>query len=132
MAQQKVNHLAPPKNAAIRSGDFKATPLFPLSDRERYDNQQYRSAEGARPYIKFYIETKIYPQADKISSECADILFINSGTQNAYINDVLLTPSQTLRIDGQYMEIDTTVYYLKFSNPNNPGNQVTVLRKLYV
>ena len=60
------------------------------------------------------------------------MLFINTGTTNCFINDVKLIPQQSLRISAQYMEIDTTVYYAKFDNPNASGNQVTVLRKLYV
>ena len=125
-------YLKPRLNAAIESGDFKVNIPQPMTDRERYEKQQYRSQDNGQRFIKYYVETKIYYQSYKVSSECADILFINTGTQNVFVNDVLLIPQQTLRITAQYMEIDTTIYYVRFANSSNTGNAITVLRKLYV
>jgi len=48
------------------------------------------------------------------------------------IADVPLQPNQSLRISGNRGEIDTTQYQLAFATPINVGNQLIVIRKLYI
>ena len=124
--------MGPRQDAALKDGNFKASPIFPEDERTRYERQQYRSTDDGRKFVKYYVETKFYTEAYKISSECADILFINSGSNNVTVNDILLTPSQTLRITANEGEIDTTQYYCMFPIPASAGNSLTVVRKLYV
>jgi hypothetical protein len=102
-----------------------------LSDRQKYEQENTVSKSTGRLFQKFYIETKVFYQSQNIGSDCNDITFINQGTTNFSINDVLIFPNQSLRITGNAGEIDTTEYSLVFDISINTGNLCTVIRKLY-
>ena len=102
-----------------------------LNDRQRYEQENSVSKSTGRLFQKFYIETKVFYTSQNIGSDCNDITFINSGTTNFTIMDVLLLPNQSLRISGNAGEIDTTQYILTFDTLISTGNLCTVIRKLY-
>lgn len=102
-----------------------------LSDRQKYEQENSVSKSTGRLFQKFYIETKVFYTSQNISSDCNDITFINQGTTNFTIQDVILLPNQSLRISGNAGEIDTTQYILTFDTLVSTGNLCTVIRKLY-
>jgi hypothetical protein len=102
-----------------------------LNDRQRYEQENSVSKSTGRLFQKFYIETKVFYTSQNIGSDCNDITFINQGTTNFTIMDVLLLPNQSLRITGNAGEIDTTQYILTFDTLISTGNLCTVIRKLY-
>jgi len=103
-----------------------------LSQRQQYEQQRSFSKSTGRPYQKFYIETKFYYTSVAVSSDCNDITFWNQGTTNVTIDGNLLYPNQSLRIQGNIGEIDTTIYNVVFATLISTGNQLAVLRKLYI
>lgn len=102
-----------------------------LNDRQRYEQENSVSKSTGRLFQKFYIETKVFYTSQNIGSDCNDITFINQGTTNFTIMDVLLLPNQSLRISGNAGEIDTTQYILTFDTLISTGNLCTVIRKLF-
>jgi hypothetical protein len=102
-----------------------------LNDRQRYEQENSVSKSTGRPFQKFYIETKVFYTSTNIESDCNDITFINQGTTNFTIMDVLILPNQSLRITGNNGEIDTTQYTLTFDTLISTGNLCTVIRKLF-
>jgi hypothetical protein len=102
-----------------------------LNDRQRYEKENSMSKSTGRIFQKFYVETKVFYTSQNIESECNDITFINQGTTNFSIMDVLLLPNQSLRITGNAGEIDTTQYQLTFDTLISTGNLCTVIRKLF-
>jgi hypothetical protein len=102
-----------------------------LNDRQRYEQENSVSKSTGRSFQKFYIETKVFYTSQNIESDCNDITFINQGTTNFTIMDVLLLPNQSLRITGNNGEIDTTTYILTFDTLISTGNLCTVIRKLF-
>jgi hypothetical protein len=102
-----------------------------LSDRQKYEQENSVSKSTGRLFQKFYIETKVFYTSQNISSDCNDITFINQGTTNFTIQDVILLPNQSLRISGNAGEIDTTQYILTFDTLISTGNLCTVIRKLF-
>ena len=102
-----------------------------LNDRQRYEQENSVSKSTGRSFQKFYIETKVFYTSQNIESDCNDITFINQGTTNFTIMDVLLLPNQSLRITGNNGEIDTTTYILTFNTLISTGNLCTVIRKLF-
>ena len=102
------------------------------SDRARYEQENSVSKSTGQAFQKYYVETKVFYTTANIGSECNEITFINSGTTALVIADVPLQPNQSLRISGNRGEIDTTQYQLAFATPINTGNQLIVIRKLYI
>jgi hypothetical protein len=102
-----------------------------LNDRQRYDQENKISKSTGRIFQKFYVETKVFYTSQNIESNCNDITFINQGTTNFSIMDVLILPNQSLRITGNAGEIDTTQYQLTFDTLINTGNLCTVIRKFF-
>ena len=102
-----------------------------LNDRQRYEQENSMSLSTGRAFQKFYVETKVFYISQNIESNCNDITFINQGTTNFTIMDVLILPNQSLRITGNTGEIDTTTYTLTFDTSISTGNLCTVIRKLF-
>lgn len=102
-----------------------------ISNRQQYEQQNTFSKSTGRPFQKFYIETKFYYTSQQVSSECNDITFWNQGTTNVEVEGNLLYPNQSLRIQGNIGEIDTTTYNIVFATLISTGNKLAVLRKLY-
>jgi hypothetical protein len=131
MKNRIPDHLKTTIHADLADGNFQVKIPRHLTDAEKYAQANFHADNGTA-YIKYYTETKLYFTNYKVSSDCNEILFINTGTENVTVNDILLVPNTSLRISGNVMEVDTTQYYIKFPTADNTGNTLTVLRKLYV
>lgn len=79
---------------------------------------------------RYITETKIYSANNQTESNCNSIIFINSGSVNVTVDNVLLAPNQTLAIDGNKDEINVKVYNFNFASGANP--QLTIIFKRYV
>ena len=102
------------------------------NERAMYEQENKFSKSTGEAYQRYYVETKVFYTTANIGSDCNDITFINSGTTNLVIAEVPLLPNQSLRISGNRGELDTTQYQLTFATPINTGNQLIVIRKLYI
>jgi hypothetical protein len=79
---------------------------------------------------RYITETKIYTSNNQTDSNCNSIAFINTGSDNVSVDNVLLQPNQTLSIDGNRDEMNVKVYNFNFLTSVNP--QLTVVFKRYV
>ena len=79
---------------------------------------------------KYITETKLFYSNNQTDSNCNSIIFINTGSVNVTVDNVLLQPSQSLAIDGNKDEILEKVYEINFSAGSNP--QLTVVFKRYI
>lgn len=128
----KPQHLQINIQDEISAAKLKLAYNKRASDRARYNAENTISKSTGQAFQKYYVETKVYYTTANIGSECNEITFINSGTTALVIADVPLQPNQSLRISGNRGEIDTTQYQLAFATPINTGNQLIVIRKLYI
>jgi hypothetical protein len=116
----------------ISADRLKLAYIKKANDRARYEQENKFSKSTGESYQRYYIETKVFYTTANIGSDCNDITFINTGTTNLVIAEVPLLPNQSLRISGNRGELDTTQYQLTFATPINTGNQLIVIRKLYI
>ena len=128
----KPQHLKINIQDEISSDQLKLAYNKQRSDRARYEAENSISKSTGQAFQKYYVETKVFYTTANIGSECNEITFINNGTTALVIADVPLQPNQSLRISGNRGEIDTTQYQLTFATPINTGNQLIVIRKLYI
>jgi hypothetical protein len=82
------------------------------------------------PCQQYITETKLFYSNNQTDTNCNSIIFINSGSVNVSVDNVLLTPNQTLAIDGNRDEILVKVYEFNFAAGSNP--QLTVVFKRYI
>lgn len=127
-----VQHLKLSIKDQIDADNIKLAYNKKMSDRQRYDQENSFSKSTGQALQKYYVEVKIYYTTANIGSECNEITFINNGTTPLVIANVPLQPNQSLRISGNRGEIDTTQYQLSFATPVNVGNQLIVIRKMYI
>ena len=80
---------------------------------------------------KYYNDISIYQIGQYLQSDCSDITFYNTGSNNVSVNGVILLPNQTIQFNCNQNEIDVTKYYFFFI-AGTGANQLTVIRKLYV
>jgi hypothetical protein len=72
-----------------------------------------------------------YNNNGQVRSDCADIIFINTGTSSVIINAALiLAPGQSFTFAANAEEIDRTIYTYSFSGAGT--NSITVFRKVYI
>lgn len=79
---------------------------------------------------RYITETKIYSANNSTDSNCNSIIFINTGSVNVTVDNVVLQPSQSLTIDGNRDEVNVKIYYFNFASGTNP--QLTIVFKRYV
>jgi hypothetical protein len=128
----KPQHLKINIQDQVASDKLKLAYNKQASDRARYEAENSVSKSTGQAFQKYYVETKVFYTTANIGSDCNEITFINNGTTNLNVADVPLGPNQSLRISGNRGEIDTTQYTLTFATPVNTGNQLIVIRKLYI
>lgn len=128
----KVQHMKIGIEEEITSDKLKLAYNKKLNERAMYEQENKFSKSTGQPYQRYYVETKVFYTTANIGSDCNDITFINAGTTNLVVAEVPLLPNQSLRISGNRGEIDTTQYQLTFATPINTGNQLIVIRKLYI
>jgi hypothetical protein len=83
-------------------------------------------------FIEYITETKVYSANNSTSSNCNSLLFINTGTMSVTVDNVVLQPSQSWSIDGNYCEITNKVYYFNFPTDVSGVPQLTVVYKRYL
>jgi hypothetical protein len=70
-----------------------------------------------------------YNTAQSIPTDCNSIIFINSGTTNAVIENVILAPSQSFVIDGNELEFTTATLQINFTGAGQ--NNLIVVKKIF-
>jgi hypothetical protein len=128
----KPQHLKINIQDQVASDKLKLAYNKQASDRARYEAENSVSKSTGQAFQKYYVETKVFYTTANVGSDCNEITFINNGTTNLNVADVPLGPNQSLRISGNRGEIDTTQYNVTFASPINTGNQLIVIRKLYI
>jgi hypothetical protein len=85
-----------------------------------------------KKYQRYKIDVLQYNASNQVFSNCADITFYNTGTNDATINNGLtLSPGQSIVFSANNDELDTTLYTISFQN-NGKLNSLVVFRKIYV
>lgn len=80
---------------------------------------------------KFLIDVYTAYQNYRFVSKANAVTFINIGTINVTLNNTLvLTPGQSLAIEGNINEKDMTEYFINFGTAANGA--LLIIRKIYV
>ena len=80
--------------------------------------------------MKHYTPVFIAYNTDQsIPTDCNSIIFINSGTTNAVIENVILAPSQSFVIDGNELEYTTATLQINFTGAGQ--NNLIVVKKIF-
>ena len=81
--------------------------------------------------VNYKVDCLNYTTNGQVRSDCADIIFINTGTSQVKINAALtLAPGQSFTFSANSGEIDRTIYTYSFSGAGT--NSITVFRKVYI
>ena len=81
--------------------------------------------------VNYKVDCLNYTANGQVRSDCADIIFINTGTSQVNINAALtLAPGQSFTFSANAGEIDRTIYTYSFFGAGN--NSITVFRKVYI
>ena len=78
----------------------------------------------------YITETKIFYANNQTDTNCNSVIFINTGIVNVSVDNITLTPSQSLTIDGNRDEMNIKTYNFQFTA--GAGPQLTVVYKRYV
>ena len=70
-----------------------------------------------------------YNTPQSIPTDCNSIIFINLGTSNAIIENILLAPSQSFVIDGNENEETNATLQVNFSGGGQ--NNLVVVKKIF-
>jgi hypothetical protein len=81
--------------------------------------------------LKYEIDFYTAENSQYIESDCNSLVFINKGTSNVIIENVLLYPSQSLAIDGNLSEYTTQRFFVNFGT-STTGNNCVIIRKRYI
>ena len=80
---------------------------------------------------KYYNTTDIFNTPAEITSECADISFLNLGTSTVLINNTIeLTFGVGVSFTANWGEMDMTRYMVRFRGAG--VNNLLVIRKYYI
>lgn len=85
----------------------------------------------SRCLILFTTETMIYQKSAFVASNCNSITFINTGSDNVYVDNLLLQPGNDLSIEGERDEFNTKVYNVAFPAGALVAPSLTVIKKVY-
>jgi hypothetical protein len=70
-----------------------------------------------------------YNTPQSIPTDCNSLIFINLGTTNAIIENVILAPSQSFVIDGNENEYTTATLQVNFNGVGQ--NNLVVVKKIF-
>jgi len=70
-----------------------------------------------------------YNTAQSIPTDCNSIIFINLGTSNAVIENIILAPSQSFVIDGNENEETNATLQINFTGGGQ--NNLVVVKKIF-
>jgi hypothetical protein len=79
--------------------------------------------------IKFYEYFQLYNIPQELRADCNAITVINTGTSNAIIDGLVVTPGTQYYAPGNENELNESRYRLSFDNLGT--NEVLVIRKIY-
>jgi hypothetical protein len=79
---------------------------------------------------KYITETKIVTQNGQVDSNCNTITFLNTGTNNVFVDGIRITPGTSFTILGQFDEMNIKTYSLTFAAPGS--GSLTIIYKRYV
>lgn len=87
----------------------------------------------ASHYQKYDVNIRIIVESGWITSDCADITFINTapvvGGDNVSVKGMVLTPGQFMCVTANDGEMDVTQWEAIFAGAGTPN--LTVIRKVY-
>ena len=80
---------------------------------------------------KFETQFQTYSESGIVESNCADITFVNTGTDDVTINGSITLPTDaSLSIQAEQWEMNTTKFNVVFGGSVAPA--LVVIRKHYV
>jgi hypothetical protein len=85
------------------------------------------AAIQATPYETI---TKIYSVSGQTDTMSNSLIFLNTGSAPVIIDGIVLQPSQSFSILGNYGEVNTKVYNFNFKG--NTARELTVIYKRYI
>lgn len=74
--------------------------------------------------------TKIYSVSGQTDTLANSLIFLNTGSLPVVIDGIVLQPSQSFSILGNYGEVNTKVYTFRFKG--NLQGELTVIYKRYI
>lgn len=74
--------------------------------------------------------TKIYSQSGQTDALANSLIFLNTGSVPVVIDGIVLQPSQSFSILGNYGEVNTKVYTFNFKGL--AAKELTVIYKRYI
>ena len=77
----------------------------------------------------FYEYFQLYNIPQELRADCNSITVINTGTSNAIVDGLVITPGTQYYSPGNENEKNTSRYRLSFDNSGT--NEVLVIRKIY-
>jgi len=83
----------------------------------------------------YNITGQVYNQGGAISSNCMDMLFINTGTNTLMLNNTIpLLPGAGYSTNANLNEVDKTPWAVSFKQDNTGllTNSLTVVKKVYI
>jgi len=83
------------------------------------------------PLLKYEVDFFTVEQSQYVPSDCNSLVFINKGTSNVIIENVLLYPSQSLAIEGNLTEVTYQRFFVNFGTSTS-GNNCVIIRKRYI
>jgi hypothetical protein len=85
------------------------------------------AAIQATPYETI---TKIYSLSGQTDAFSNSLIFLNTGSAPVIIDGIVLQPSQSFSILGNYGEVNTKIYAFNFKG--NTARELTVIYKRYI
>jgi Na+/H+ antiporter NhaD/arsenite permease-like protein len=76
-----------------------------------------------------YENEQINESRQEVESNCSGIIFINTGTLTAFINNMPLVAGSSLALGTSDQSIDRTKYSINFGG--NTGGAINIWRKKY-
>ena len=80
---------------------------------------------------KYITETKIAIRSGQTDTNANSVLFVNTGLDPVNVDGLILQPSQSWSIEGNFNEINIKTYSYIFQNISSP-QQLTIILKRYV
>jgi archaellum component FlaF (FlaF/FlaG flagellin family) len=94
------------------------------------DEKRIRLISETRKYKVDFLQ---YTTTGSVLSNCGDITFYNSGSNPVTINNaILLYQGQSVSIQGNNDEMDTTTYTFSFPSSTTLSSNLIVVRKNFI
>jgi len=80
--------------------------------------------------IQYITETKVFASNNQTDTNANSVIFVNTGQDAVNVDGLILQPSQSWEITGNFNEILVKVYNFNFLTTTAP--QLTVIYKRYL